>query len=122
MVDFANAGRSTAAPARCAATLDRFWLARLTVQAQHTRPRPRLPVGQAGLTMGLTRRPNGGSLDALSGGSLVAEPPAAALSGVAASRPVVLLATKLHVPGPLPGFVPRPRLVEALARLLCSTI
>jgi len=59
--------------------------------------------------MGLTRRPNGGSLDALSGGSLVAEPPAAALSGVTASRQVVLLATKLHVPGPLPGFVPRPR-------------
>ena len=26
----------------------------------------------------------------------------------------VLLATKLHVPGPLPGFVPRPRLVAAL--------
>ncbi len=26
----------------------------------------------------------------------------------------VLLATKLHVPRPQPGFVPRPRLVEAL--------
>jgi ATP/maltotriose-dependent transcriptional regulator MalT len=72
--------------------------------------------------MGLTRRPNGGSLDALSGGSLMAEPPAAALSGVAASRQVVLLATKLHVPGPLPGFVPRPRLVEALSEGLAQRL
>jgi LuxR family maltose regulon positive regulatory protein len=30
------------------------------------------------------------------------------------SGPDVLLATKLHVPRPQPGFVPRPRLVEAL--------
>src|SRR5690348_2796755 len=36
-----------------------------------------------------------------------------------ADRPVaapdVLLATRLHVPGPQPGFVPRPRLVQALS-------
>ena len=30
------------------------------------------------------------------------------------SGPDVLLATKLHVPWPQPGFVPRPRLVQAL--------
>ena len=33
------------------------------------------------------------------------EPPAAAPAGVAASEQDVLLATKLHVPGPRPGFV-----------------
>ena len=42
------------------------------------------------------------------------EPPAAAPAGVAASEQDVLLATKLHVPGPRPGFVPRPRLAGAL--------
>jgi len=52
----------------------------------------------------------------------MAEPPGAALSGVAASRQVVLLATKLHVPGPLPGFVPRPRLVEALSEGLAQRL
>ena len=35
-------------------------------------------------------------------------------SGVAASERDVLLATKLHVPRPQPGFVARPRLAEAL--------
>jgi LuxR family transcriptional regulator, maltose regulon positive regulatory protein len=46
--------------------------------------------------------------------------PPTADSSVAASARVampgrdVLLATKLHVPGPRPGFVPRPRLVQAL--------
>src|SRR6266542_2423627 len=40
------------------------------------------------------------------------EPPAAAPSRVAEQD--VLLATKLHVPRAQPGFVPRPRLVEAL--------
>ena len=44
----------------------------------------------------------------------MAEPPAAAPAGVAASGPDVLLATKLHVPRPRPGFVPRPRLAGAL--------
>ena len=44
----------------------------------------------------------------------MAEHPAAAPAGVAASERDVLLATKLHVPRPQPGFVPRPRLVEAL--------
>src|SRR5690348_1297637 len=42
------------------------------------------------------------------------EPPAVAPGGVATAEQDVLLATKLHVPGPQPGFVPRPRLVEAL--------
>jgi LuxR family maltose regulon positive regulatory protein len=43
------------------------------------------------------------------------EQPAAAPAGVAASEQDVLLATKLHVPGPRPGFVARPRLAGALA-------
>ena len=42
------------------------------------------------------------------------DPLVAAAAGAAVSGPGVLLATKLHVPGPRPGFVPRPRLVEAL--------
>src|ERR1700689_3898171 len=44
----------------------------------------------------------------------MAEPPVAAPAGVAAPGPYVLLATKLHVPRPQWGFVPRPRLAEAL--------
>ena len=44
----------------------------------------------------------------------MAEPPAAAPGGVATAGQDVLLATKLHVPRPQPGFVPRPRLVQAL--------
>src|SRR5271169_3581925 len=51
----------------------------------------------------------------LSGRSPMADPPAAAPAGVAMSGPDVLLATKLHVPRPQPGFVPRPRLVQALS-------
>ena len=42
------------------------------------------------------------------------ERPAAAESEVAAAERDVLLATKLHVPGPRPGFVPRPRLADRL--------
>ena len=42
------------------------------------------------------------------------EPPAAARSGTAAAERDDLLATKLHVPGPRPGFVPRPRLAQRL--------
>ena len=38
----------------------------------------------------------------------------AATSAAAAGEPDVLLATKLHVPGTRPGFVPRPRLAERL--------
>src|ERR1700691_5668300 len=45
----------------------------------------------------------------------MAEPPAAAPARVAASEQDVLLATKLHVPGPRPGFVARPRLTGALS-------
>src|SRR6266566_537512 len=50
----------------------------------------------------------------LGGRSLMADPPVAASAGVAVSGQDVLLATKLHVPGPQPGFVPRRRLVQAL--------
>jgi len=42
------------------------------------------------------------------------EPPAAAPAGGPAPERDVLLATKLHVPGPRPGFVARPRLAGAL--------
>jgi LuxR family transcriptional regulator, maltose regulon positive regulatory protein len=45
----------------------------------------------------------------------VVGPPAAPRAGVAASGQDVLLATKLHVPRPQPGFVPRPRLAQALS-------
>src|SRR5690349_24358641 len=44
----------------------------------------------------------------------MADPPVAAPAEVAMSGQDVLLATKLHVPRPQPGFVPRRRLVEAL--------
>jgi LuxR family transcriptional regulator, maltose regulon positive regulatory protein len=48
------------------------------------------------------------------GGSPMPDPSGAAPAGVAMSGPDVLLSTKLHVPWPVPGFVPRRRLVEAL--------
>src|SRR5262249_17981171 len=51
----------------------------------------------------------------LGGRSPVADTSAAAPAGIAVSGQDVLLATKFHVPGPPPGFVPRQRLVEALA-------
>ncbi len=44
----------------------------------------------------------------------MAEPLVAAPSGPAVPERGVLLATKLHVPRPRPGFVPRPRLAERL--------
>src|SRR6266516_4550891 len=44
----------------------------------------------------------------------MAKSSAAAPRGAAVSGQDVLLATKLHVPRPQPGFVPRMRLVEAL--------
>ncbi len=44
----------------------------------------------------------------------MAEPPAATRAGVVVSEQDALLATKLHVPRPQPGFVPRPRLAGAL--------
>ena len=44
----------------------------------------------------------------------MADRPAAAPAGAAMSGQDALLATKLHVPRPRPGFVPRPRLVQAL--------
>jgi LuxR family transcriptional regulator, maltose regulon positive regulatory protein len=42
------------------------------------------------------------------------EPPSTTRFQVAASQEDALLATKLHVPSPQPGFVARPRLVERL--------
>jgi ATP/maltotriose-dependent transcriptional regulator MalT len=50
----------------------------------------------------------------LGGRSPTADPPVAARAGTVVSGQDVLLATKLHVPRPQPGFVPRQRLVEAL--------
>jgi LuxR family transcriptional regulator, maltose regulon positive regulatory protein len=44
----------------------------------------------------------------------VTERPAAAGSVLAAAERDVLLATKLHVPGRRPGFVPRPQLADRL--------
>jgi LuxR family maltose regulon positive regulatory protein len=44
----------------------------------------------------------------------MAEPPSTTPVEVAASREDALLATKLYVPGPQPGFVARPRLLERL--------
>ncbi len=52
----------------------------------------------------------------------MAEPPAAAGPGTAAAERDVLLATKLHVPGSRPGFVPRPRLVQALGEGLARRL
>src|SRR5580658_588529 len=52
----------------------------------------------------------------------MAEPSAAAPRGAAVSGQDVLLATKLHVPRPPPGFVPRPRLVEALGEGLARRL
>src|SRR5262249_56975599 len=49
------------------------------------------------------------------GGAPGGGPPAAPLAGVAAAGPDVLRATKLHLPRPSAGFVPRPRLTEALS-------
>ena len=48
----------------------------------------------------------------------MAEPQAASLYAAAAAEHDVLLATKLHVPGPRPGFVARPRLAGALGEAL----
>lgn len=48
----------------------------------------------------------------------MAEPPAAAAAGTALSERDVLLATKLHLPRPQPGFVGRSRLVRALDEAL----
>src|SRR6201987_27191 len=48
------------------------------------------------------------------GRSPMADAAGAPPAGAVASGQDALLATKLHVPWPPPGFVPRPRLVEAL--------
>ena len=52
----------------------------------------------------------------------MAELSAAAPTGVAASEQDVLLATKLHLPRPRPGFVPRPRLAVALGEGLARRL
>ena len=52
----------------------------------------------------------------------MADQPAAAQARVAVSGQDVLLATKLHVPGLQPGFVPRPRLAEALGEGLARQL
>jgi LuxR family maltose regulon positive regulatory protein len=52
----------------------------------------------------------------------MAERPVAAPAEVAVSGQDALLATKLHVPGPRPGFVPRPRLVRALGEGLARGV
>jgi LuxR family maltose regulon positive regulatory protein len=49
------------------------------------------------------------------GRSPMADPAVAAPAGAVMSGQDVLLATKLHVPRPQPGFVPRPRLAQALS-------
>src|SRR5215831_9609721 len=54
------------------------------------------------------------SLLAWAARSPMADPSVAAPAGAAKSGQDVLLATKLHVPRPQPGFVQRPRLVQAL--------
>src|SRR5215469_13625629 len=50
------------------------------------------------------------------GRSPMADPSVAPPAEAAMSGQDVLLATKLHVPRPPPGFVPRPRLVQALSQ------
>ena len=52
----------------------------------------------------------------------MAEPQAAPPSAAAAAEQDVLLATKLHVPGPRPGFVARPRLAGALGEGLARRL
>jgi len=52
----------------------------------------------------------------------MAEPPAPAPAGAAVSERDVLLATKLHVPRPQPGFVARSRLVRALGEALARQL
>ena len=59
-------------------------------------------------------KPAGLPFPRLAGALAGRDPPVAAPTGVAVSGQDVLLATKLHVPRPQPGFVPRPRLVQAL--------
>src|SRR5262245_43030310 len=56
----------------------------------------------------------------LGGRSPMTEPSVTATAGVAISGQDVLLVTKLHVPRPQPGFVPRQRLVEALGEGLAQ--
>ena len=55
-------------------------------------------------------------------GSPMAKRPAAAPFEVAASERDVLLATKLYLPRPQPGFVPRPRLLDQLDEGLARSL
>jgi LuxR family transcriptional regulator, maltose regulon positive regulatory protein len=52
----------------------------------------------------------------------MAEPPASAPFGLAGAEQDVLLATKLHLPSPQPGFVPRPRLLDRLDEGLARSL
>ena len=52
----------------------------------------------------------------------MAEPPTTTPLEPAPAERDVLLATKLHVPRPRPGFVPRPRLLEQLSRAMASAM
>jgi LuxR family transcriptional regulator, maltose regulon positive regulatory protein len=52
----------------------------------------------------------------------MAEPPTTTPSEVAPPERDVLLATKLHVPRPRPGFVPRPRLLGQLSKGTASAL
>jgi LuxR family transcriptional regulator, maltose regulon positive regulatory protein len=51
---------------------------------------------------------------AMTGQSAMAKPPGMTLPQAGAGKPDGLLATKLYVPRPHPGFVPRPRLLDRL--------
>jgi LuxR family transcriptional regulator, maltose regulon positive regulatory protein len=50
----------------------------------------------------------------MTGQSAMAKPPGMTLPQAGAGKPDGLLATKLYLPRPQPGFVPRPRLLDQL--------
>ena len=73
------------------------------------------PVGESQTV----ERPSGGRTEARWPAKRqvpMADPPAAAPAGAAMSGQDALLATKLYLPRQGPGFVPRPRLVDALSQ------
>ena len=94
-----------------------------TVAGAHARPLHRAAGGGASsLRMAATSAREGGPLVALSRRSPTADQPVAAPARVAVPGQDVLLATKVHVPGLQPGFVPRPRLAEALGEGLARQL
>jgi LuxR family maltose regulon positive regulatory protein len=72
-------------------------------------------AGAAARTAFTMGRPEGASRDGLRVGSPMAESPTTTLSKAAGPERDVLLATKLHIPRPRPGFLARPRLTQRLA-------